>query len=85
VVANARTALARAGYPQVHVSGPAASRLVADLLGLLAVWDAQHRAGPGPRITVHRGGSRLPEVEGLRLLVPRRHSLTAITWPGRCR
>jgi hypothetical protein len=65
-----------------HGLGPAAGRLVTDLLDLLTGWDAQHRAGPGPRITVHPSGSQLPETGGLRLLVHRRHTLTAITWLG---
>jgi protein-L-isoaspartate(D-aspartate) O-methyltransferase len=68
-----------------HGLGPASSRLVADLLDLLTVWNAHHRAGPGPRITVHQRGSRLPEADGLRLMVPRRHSLIAVTWPGSSR
>ena len=63
--------------------GPAADTLVADLLDLLAAWDTSHRAGP--EITVHPVGGRLPAVGGLRLLVPRRHTLTAITWPSSTR
>ncbi|WP_433294409.1 methyltransferase, FxLD system [Actinoplanes sp. CA-030573] len=65
-----------------HGFGPAADALVADLIDLLTVWNAQHRAGPGPRITVHPAGTRLPDSSGMRLLVPRRHTLTAITWAG---
>jgi protein-L-isoaspartate(D-aspartate) O-methyltransferase len=65
-----------------HGFGPTADAVVADLIDLLTVWNAQHRTGPGPRITVHPAGTRLPDSRGLRLLVPRRHTLTAITWPG---
>jgi hypothetical protein len=31
---------------------------------------------------VHPAGTSLPDSSGLRLLVARRHTLTAITWPG---
>ena len=68
-----------------HGLGLAATNLVADLLDLLTVWNAHHRAGPGPCITVHPSGSPVPEAAGLRLLVPRRHSLIAVTWPGSSR
>ncbi|MEV4709584.1 methyltransferase, FxLD system [Actinoplanes sp. NPDC049316] len=66
-----------------HGYGPAADTLVAELIDLLTVWNEQHRAGPGPRITVHPDGLPLPPTGSLRLLVPRRHTTTAITWPGR--
>ncbi|MEU4244229.1 methyltransferase, FxLD system [Actinoplanes sp. NPDC026619] len=65
-----------------HAFGPDATALVADLIDLLTAWDRLHRAGPGPQITVHPAGTRLPETTRLRLLVPRHHTLTAITWPG---
>lgn len=65
-----------------HGFGPVAETLVTDLIDLLTTWSTQHRMGPGPRITVHPAGTRLPDSSGLRLLVPRRHTLTAITWPG---
>ncbi|MFG1648469.1 methyltransferase, FxLD system [Micromonospora sp. NPDC049275] len=65
----------------VHGFGPHATRLTSDLLELIVAWDQQFRAGTGPDITVHPAGTRLPDTERLRLLVPRRHTLTAITWP----
>lgn len=45
-------------------------------------WDAHHRHGPGPQITVHPAGIVLPETDQTRLLVRRRHALIAITWPN---
>ncbi|WP_250000196.1 methyltransferase, FxLD system [Actinoplanes sp. M2I2] len=65
-----------------HGFGPDATTLVRDLLELLTVWDQHHRDNGSPCITVHPAGTRLPDTERLRLLVPRRHTLTAITWPG---
>jgi protein-L-isoaspartate(D-aspartate) O-methyltransferase len=68
-----------------HGYGPAADTLVAELIDLLTAWDEQHRVSSGPRITVHPTGSRAPDSGRLRLLVPRRHTTTAITWSGRAR
>lgn len=64
-----------------HGFGPHATRLTNDLMELIAAWDQQFRAGAGPDITVHPADTRLPDTGRLRLLVPRRHTLTAITWP----
>ncbi|MFR9775643.1 methyltransferase, FxLD system [Micromonospora sp. MS34] len=61
--------------------GPHAERLVVDLLHLLDAWDRRHRHGPGPRITVHRAGTALAPTESPRLLLPRRHTTVAVTWP----
>jgi protein-L-isoaspartate(D-aspartate) O-methyltransferase len=65
-----------------HGFGPAATTLAQDLIGLVTAWDQHQRAGGGPQITVHPDGTRLPPTDQLRLLVPRRHTLVAITWPG---
>jgi protein-L-isoaspartate(D-aspartate) O-methyltransferase len=65
-----------------HGFGPDATALVADLVDLIAAWDAHHRHGPGPRITVHPADTVLPETDLARLLVRRRHTMIAITWPG---
>lgn len=65
-----------------HGFGPDATALVGDLVGLIAAWDAHHRHGPGPQITVHPAGTVLPETDQTRLLVRRRHALIAITWPN---
>lgn len=65
-----------------HGFGPDAVALTEDLLDLIAVWDREQRTGPGPRITLYPAGTRLPDTDAVRLLVPRRHTLTAITWPG---
>ncbi|MEH0930882.1 methyltransferase, FxLD system [Micromonospora sp. CPCC 205558] len=64
-----------------HGFGPYAPKLTGDLMELTVAWDQQYRAGGGPDITVHPAGTRLPDTERMRLLVPRRHTLTAITWP----
>lgn len=64
-----------------HGFGPGADRLTADMIDLIGRWDRRHRYGPGPAITVHPAGAARPGTDRLRLLVPRRHSLTAITWP----
>ena len=68
-----------------HGFGPDAAALAAQLADLIVVWDQQHRHGPGPSITVHPASAPLPATDGLRLLVPRRHTTIAITWPGRTR
>jgi protein-L-isoaspartate(D-aspartate) O-methyltransferase len=64
-----------------HGFGPDATALVTDLVDLIVAWDAHHRHGPGPQITVHPAGTLLPETDGTRLLVRRRHTLIAIAWP----
>ena len=68
-----------------HGFGPGGSVLAAELAELIVAWDQHHRHGPGPRITVHPAGTQLPPTGDLRLLVPRRHTTIAITWPGRAR
>ena len=65
-----------------HGFGPAATTLTQDLIDLIAAWDLYQRAGDGPQITVYPAGTRLPPTEQVRLLVPRRHTLVVITWPG---
>ncbi|MCO8273830.1 methyltransferase, FxLD system [Actinoplanes sp. TRM 88003] len=62
-----------------HGFGPAAETLAAEIIMLLTAWNDHHRS-TGPQITIHPSGSALPDADGLRLLVPRRHSLTAISW-----
>jgi protein-L-isoaspartate(D-aspartate) O-methyltransferase len=64
-----------------HGFGPDATALVGDLVDLIVAWDAHHRRGPGPEITVHPVGTVLQETNQTRLLVRRRHALIAITWP----
>lgn len=65
-----------------HGFGPDAADLAAELADLIVVWDQQHRHGPGPSITAHPADASLPTTDGLRLLVPRRHTTIAISWPG---
>jgi len=65
-----------------HGFGPDAGDLAAELADLIVDWDQNHRHGPGPVITAHPAATTLPSTDGLRLLVPRRHRLVAITWPG---
>ena len=65
-----------------HGFGPDATALVAALVDLIVAWDAHHRHGPGPQITVHPAGTALPETDLARLLVRQRHTLIAITWPS---
>ncbi|WP_285688958.1 methyltransferase domain-containing protein [Actinoplanes sp. NBRC 103695] len=64
-----------------HGFGPNAARLVAELADLIVAWNTDYRHGPGPRITVHPTATPLPAADTPRLLVPRRHTTTAITWP----
>lgn len=68
-----------------HGFGPGANGLVHDLVELVEVWHGRHRRGDRPQITVHPAGTRLPDTEQLQLLVPRRHTLTAVTWPEAAR
>ncbi|MFF5085485.1 hypothetical protein ACFY36_51320 [Actinoplanes sp. NPDC000266] len=65
-----------------HGFGPDAERLTGELIDLFTVWDREHRHRPGPQITVHPNGTPLPGTDSLRLLVPRRHTTTVITWPA---
>ncbi len=65
-----------------HGFGPAADRLVAELTDLILTWDRDYRHGPGPAITVHPTGTPVPATDRPQLLVPRRHTTIAITWPA---
>ncbi|MFI1996719.1 methyltransferase, FxLD system [Actinoplanes sp. NPDC020271] len=65
-----------------HGFGPDAGTLTSDLIDLLTVWDRDYRPGPAPHITVHPTGTSLPDGDHLRLLVPRRHTTIAVTWPA---
>jgi protein-L-isoaspartate(D-aspartate) O-methyltransferase len=65
-----------------HGFGTDAGRLTADLIDLIAVWDRDQRHHKGPEFTVHPAGTVLPDTNDHRMLARRRHTLTAITWPG---
>ena len=65
-----------------HGFGPGGAAMAAELADLIVAWDQHHRRGSGPSITVHPAGAPLPATDGLRLLVPRRHTQVVITWPG---
>ncbi|MEU4645429.1 methyltransferase, FxLD system [Micromonospora sp. NPDC023814] len=65
-----------------HGFGPGADTLTADMLDLIAVWDHDHRHGPGPRITVHPTGTHPPAPDRPQLLVTRRHATITVTWPA---
>jgi protein-L-isoaspartate(D-aspartate) O-methyltransferase len=65
-----------------HGFGPDAARMAGDMIDLLDTWNHEHRHGPGPQITVHPNGATPPDTVGLRLVMPRRHTTTAITWPA---
>lgn len=64
--------------------GPHADQLTTDILDLIAVWDREYRNGPDPRITVHPHGTSTPtpRTGQPQLLVARRHSTIAVTWPA---
>ncbi|GIF01542.1 hypothetical protein Ari01nite_90060 [Paractinoplanes rishiriensis] len=64
-----------------HGFGPDATTLVHDLIDLVGAWRQRDRCGDRPEITVYPAGTELADTELLRLLVPRRHRLTVITWP----
>jgi hypothetical protein len=53
--------------------------IIVELIDLIAVWDRDHRFGSGPDFTVHPAGTVLPDTDRPRLVVPRRHTLCAIT------
>jgi len=64
-----------------HGFGPDATGLIDDLNTLVTTWDRLHRAGIRPAITVHPTAAALPDTDRLRLVVHRRHTHIAITWP----
>ena len=64
-----------------HGFGPDAAELAADLVEVIAGWDRHYRGGPGPLMRVRPAGSRAAAPAPLRMLVPRRHTVTALTWP----
>ncbi|SBT40566.1 protein-L-isoaspartate(D-aspartate) O-methyltransferase [Micromonospora auratinigra] len=60
--------------------GPRAPALADHMIDLITTWDRHHRHRPGPHITVHPHGSTPAPTQQTRLLVPRRHTTTALTW-----
>ncbi|HWS37676.1 MAG TPA: methyltransferase, FxLD system [Actinoplanes sp.] len=65
-----------------HGFGTAAGTLTTDLADLVVAWDRDYRHGPGPDVTVHPGGAP-PVPDGrLQLVVPRRDTTIAVTWPS---
>ena len=64
-----------------HGFGPDAADLTSDLIELLTVWDQDHRHGAGPDIAVYPAGTFPDATERLQLLVPRRDTTIAVTWP----
>jgi protein-L-isoaspartate(D-aspartate) O-methyltransferase len=67
-----------------HGFGPEAAALAEALATQIRVWDRDHRAGPGPRITAHPAGTadeRLPEGR----VIPKRHVRVIISWPAAAR
>ncbi|MEV6598807.1 methyltransferase, FxLD system [Actinoplanes sp. NPDC051346] len=64
-----------------HGVGTAGNALAATMVDMITAWDRDHRHGPGPRITVHPTPPQPPPAVGTRLLVERRHTTIAVTWP----
>ena len=65
-----------------HGFGPTADTLTTDLVDLIVAWDHDHRHGPGPAITVHPTRNPPAAAGHLQLVVPRRETTIAITWPS---
>jgi protein-L-isoaspartate(D-aspartate) O-methyltransferase len=63
-----------------HAFGPDAGVLAEDLVELVTAWDVAQRAGSRPQMSVYPAGSALPDAEGLRLVVRRRHTRIVISW-----
>ncbi|MEH0822165.1 MULTISPECIES: methyltransferase, FxLD system [unclassified Micromonospora] len=63
-----------------HAYGRRSPALADHMIDLITIWDRLHRYGPGPHITVHPHGSTPAPTDRTRLLVPRRHTTTALTW-----
>jgi protein-L-isoaspartate(D-aspartate) O-methyltransferase len=65
-----------------HGFGPDAHALTADMLDLIAAWDRDYRHARAPEITVHPNGATPPAATGQQqLVVARRHTAIAVTWP----
>jgi protein-L-isoaspartate(D-aspartate) O-methyltransferase len=69
----------------VHAFGPDTAELTTAMLDAITLWDQQHRHTTGPSIDVYPTGTTIPGTDRFRLLVPRRHTTTVITWPGTAR
>ncbi|WP_433221589.1 hypothetical protein ACQP00_21070 [Dactylosporangium sp. CS-047395] len=62
-----------------HGFGPDAAAVADRLCDAIRAWD---RHAPNPHIVVYPTGTTVPPNDGgLRLLVPRRHTTIAVTWP----
>jgi protein-L-isoaspartate(D-aspartate) O-methyltransferase len=64
-----------------HGFGPEAAALAETMARQIRVWDRDHRAGPGPLITVHpavTADEQLPEGR----VITKRHVRVVISWPS---
>jgi protein-L-isoaspartate(D-aspartate) O-methyltransferase len=61
-----------------HAFGPDAPALAEDFADQIRIWDRDHRDGPGPEISVWPLGVPPPPAD---LVVPKRHTRVAVTWP----
>lgn len=64
-----------------HSFGPDARALAETMAEEIRVWDREHRAGPGPRITAHPAATsdeRLPRGR----VITKRHVRVVISWPA---
>ncbi|GLZ60939.1 hypothetical protein [Micromonospora sp. NBRC 107095] len=64
-----------------HGFGPHSTTLTTDLHNLISRWDRDHRHGPGPSITVHTADTTPHPTRHPRLVLRRRHTTIAVTWP----
>ncbi|BEL05742.1 hypothetical protein Q0Z83_039330 [Actinoplanes sichuanensis] len=66
-----------------HGFGSDAHTLTTDLLDLTTAWDRDYRHAVTPEITVHPDGNTPPAATGQpQLVVARRHTTIAVTWPA---
>ncbi|MFL6113310.1 MAG: methyltransferase, FxLD system [Catenulispora sp.] len=62
-----------------HAFGPDAESLAAELVGLTAAWNRDHRFGPPPTITAWPIDAPAPAAD---LVVVKKHVRLAVDWPG---
>lgn len=65
-----------------HGFGPAADALTTDMIDLITAWDRYFRYRPAADITIHPTGATPPRSAHPQLVVERRHTTIAVTWPA---
>ncbi|GAA2052340.1 hypothetical protein GCM10009839_69650 [Catenulispora yoronensis] len=66
---------------EVHAYGPDPAALANQVAAQLAIWDRDHRGGPGPQYLIYPAATPEAELPAADLAVAKRHARVLISWP----